>query len=448
MITNDGKEVISKYLLGQAPSYATHISIGCGADPLDLLDPEQSDASTKKRMNFEMNRVPIISKGFVEEDGITKIAFTAKLPTENRYEITEVGLWSSANNSLAKGFDSRTIFDFEENWEAHDSTIEPVILLSDLGSNGVVEDNGLKIFKINNEHALLEETERRNRKEGPRFLNNSIFVRGDSANIESIDFNISSASSDGTLVEYTSTSSSNTFVIGDNVTISGCADSNFDFVSAEVTSVTSNSFTITKPVAAGTTNGGIVWKTGTWTPEEDEEGFMSKHIHLKNISLNISKNNPSDIISFAFSVIDKTSIGSGTPEYVKILIEFLRNELNKDVGFAKAEIYIPSYALTNDRYKVISFPVSDLINTPDFSSDQITVAKIYCQVTTQGVGSLVGSDEHYVALDGIRIDNVSTVNPLYKMVGYSSTRTVDGYPIIKYRNSNNFVEFRFGIGVT
>jgi hypothetical protein len=175
---------------------------------------------------------------------------------------------------------------------------------------------------------------------------------------------------------------------------------------------------------------------------------MSKHIHLKNISLNISKNNPSDIISFAFSVIDKTSIGSGTPEYVKILIEFLRNELNKDVGFAKAEIYIPSYALTNDRYKVISFPVSDLINTPDFSSDQITVAKIYCQVTTQGVGSLVGSDEHYVALDGIRIDNVSTVNPLYKMVGYSSTRTVDGYPIIKYRNSNNFVEFRFGIGVT
>jgi hypothetical protein len=34
------------------------------------------------------------------------------------------------------------------------------------------------------------------------------------------------------------------------------------------------------------------------------------------------------------------------------------------------------------------------------------------------------------------------------MVGYSSTRTADGSPVIKFRNTNNFVEFRFAVGVT
>ena len=33
MITNKGRELISKFLLGQAPSYASFISFGCGAEP-------------------------------------------------------------------------------------------------------------------------------------------------------------------------------------------------------------------------------------------------------------------------------------------------------------------------------------------------------------------------------------------------------------------------------
>ena len=102
MITNNGKDLISKYLLGQAPAYATHISVGCGATPLDQNDTEPTDIPTKKRMDFEMTRVPVSSRGFVEENGVTKVALIAQLPTENRYEISEVGLWSAANNSLAR----------------------------------------------------------------------------------------------------------------------------------------------------------------------------------------------------------------------------------------------------------------------------------------------------------------------------------------------------------
>jgi hypothetical protein len=65
-----------------------------------------------------------------------------------------------------------------------------------------------------------------------------------------------------------------------------------------------------------------------------------------------------------------------------------------------------------------------------------------------GVGGVEGSNEHFISLDGLRVDNTSTENPLYKMVGYSATKTSTGYPIVKFDNANNYVEFRFGIGVS
>jgi hypothetical protein len=72
MITNTGKSIIAKYLLGQAPAYASYIAIGCGATPLDTAD-EIGDYSTKTNLDFEMFRVPISSRGFVNENGVDKL---------------------------------------------------------------------------------------------------------------------------------------------------------------------------------------------------------------------------------------------------------------------------------------------------------------------------------------------------------------------------------------
>ena len=33
MITNTGKEIIAKYLIGTAPAFASYLAIGCGAKP-------------------------------------------------------------------------------------------------------------------------------------------------------------------------------------------------------------------------------------------------------------------------------------------------------------------------------------------------------------------------------------------------------------------------------
>ena len=66
MITDKGKSIISKFMLGQTTSYASHIAIGCGATPL-LSGGTLGDYSTKTALDFEMFRVPIISRGYIFE---------------------------------------------------------------------------------------------------------------------------------------------------------------------------------------------------------------------------------------------------------------------------------------------------------------------------------------------------------------------------------------------
>ena len=448
MITNNGKEVLSKYLLGQAPAYATHIAIGCGAAPLSTsASLTYSDYASKETLDFEMLRVPISSRGFVEEGGITKIALTAELPTENRYEITEVGLWSSANNTLARGFDSRIIFDFQENWQAHAVTISSIPLKSSLGAGGNIIDGGDIVFRGNCGDPVLETTSRKERNEGPRFLNTSIFMRGDSSNIISSDYAITSASASGTTFTYTS--ASHGFSPGDKITVSGTSNALFNITDATVSSASANSFTVARVTSASAAStGGMAWKTGSWTPEEDDGGFTSTHIHLNAVNFNISQNSPTDELTLTFSLVDKDSIGNGTPEYVKVLLEFFRNEIDQETGYAKAEIHIDG-AEFSDRYKAITFPISELITSPDFTASQVRVVRMFCYVAVDdGSGGVEGSTDHYVALDGFRLDNISTENPLYKLVGYSPTQTSEGYPIVKFQNTNNYVEFRFGIGVS
>jgi hypothetical protein len=59
-----------------------------------------------------------------------------------------------------------------------------------------------------------------------------------------------------------------------------------------------------------------------------------------------------------------------------------------------------------------------------------------------------GEEKFYVLLDGMRLENVSSTNPLYSLVGANIISTPDGNPIIKPENSTSYVEYKFGLGVT
>lgn len=187
MITDKGKSIIGKYLLGQAPAYASYIGIGCGARPL-LTNDTLGDYSGKVNLDFEMLRVPISSRGFVNENGIDKIVFTAELPTEERYEITEVGIYSAQSNPSAGAYDSKAIFSFTstENWNYHTSSsataISSITTALDENNDNIISTN-LKVFQTNADNSIFYKTSRAARYERCRFLNNVIMMRGNDASL-------------------------------------------------------------------------------------------------------------------------------------------------------------------------------------------------------------------------------------------------------------------------
>lgn len=188
MITNTGKSIIAKYLLGQAPAYASYIAVGCGATPIATGDPT-GDYSTKTNLDFEMFRIPISSRGFVNENGLDKIVLTAELPTEERYEISEVGIYSAGSNPSAGAYDSKTVFAFTqtENWQHHTTEAAVAIDTFSAALDQPEYDNIIAVtdtvFQTSANNPIFFKSPRVERYERPRFLNNTILIQGDDADI-------------------------------------------------------------------------------------------------------------------------------------------------------------------------------------------------------------------------------------------------------------------------
>lgn len=551
MITNTGKDIIAKYMLGQASAYASHIAIGCGKKPLassESLEPYEGEFALKKNLDFEMFRIPIVSRGYVTEldvenpvtitgvsnpsgslivytatntfspgdivnisgtniadynisnavvfsstssqftvqgnasgvyssggtaiGRISKVALSAELPTEQRYEITEIGLYPSKSNPTASNKDSRMLYTFAEteNWEYHGSSsaigIGPTIStpLYAGASAGVINPNlGVApAFRATSDNAVFDSAVRISKNERCRFLNSAIYVPG---NMSDLTFDANSA---GNKMQY----------------------------------------------------------------RNDSFGSYGTHIHLAGTSLNLSQNSPQDEIRMAFSVINKDEAFDVVPSKVHILVQFTPEEGTVDAeNYANFQIFLsdtttvsttdlfPTYDLdgntmASNRYHIVSSKLNDLFKGSTFSWGAVSLIKIYASVfnsinvtnkqltsnvatlTTQkahgftagsvvtvagvdatfngtykvisaptattftytkvngnvtlqaATGTVEGpSSNYFVGLDALRLENVSSLNPLYGLTGYSVIRTTDSTPITKSSNSSSLVEFRFGLDV-
>ena len=71
------------------------------------------------------------------------------------------------------------------------------------------------------------------------------------------------------------------------------------------------------------------------------------------------------------------------------------------------------------------------------------VVKFYVSVIKYGVVS----DDYYVCLDALRLENVTSSNPVYGLSGYSVIKNLNSETIIKNANTTNHIEFRFGMDV-
>lgn len=442
MITNTGKEILAKYLIGQAPSYASYIAIGCGPKPLSALlfnvTHKQSDGtlakltipghtfsigqdiyfkdvdsrlnghhtilnidgdyifiaysgtaissqnlspngicyydfSNKNNLDFEMFRVPITSKGFVHDGSVSKLVFTAELPTNERYEISEVGVYSSGSNPLAGAYDSRTLFAFttDEHWEHHSSTssIALPIIYSPLDGNNSdnIIDQTHKVFQTNSDNRVFTDLNRVSRYERARFFNNIVMMRGDSSNL-----------------------------ILDN----------------------DNKLSV-------------------------QEG--SEHIHLTGINIDFNKNAPIDQIKLAFSVINKHYSSSYIPDDVRIMLQFSSSDVYGVGEWARFEVVATkeNYDFKNNRYVVATKELQELHKSSGFTWNNVDVVTIYSSVYYDGNPS----SDFYVGLDAIRFENIGSTSPVYGMTGYTIMKTPGAETIVKQSNTTNYIEFRFGMDV-
>jgi len=374
MITNTGKDILSKFLLGHTSSYASHIAVGSGAVPLGALDDPITNASIyeqKQNLDFEMFRVPITSRGYVKEDGLTYVVLTAELPTTERYGITEVGIYSAGSNPEAGVADSKLIKSFSslEGWEQHNQALASAIpniayALDSEGDDFI--DVTDKFFTVSSDNPTFLYPDRVERHEVPRFLDSSIVVRGDSSVINK--------NNDGNLI-----------------------------------------------------------------PDDT----VSSHIHLTGTSLNLDQNAPTDELRLAFSLINKDGDGTEIPGEVRVVIEFTSGE-GGDRQYAIMEAVINETVddidFDTNRYFVVSRQLQELRKSIGFSWDQVNTIKAYASVVD---GDSEISENFYVAFDGLRLENTTSIHPLYGLTGYSVIKTDDASPIIKSKNSSSFVEFRF-----
>lgn len=390
MITNTGKNILAKYLVGQAPAYASYIAVGCGPQPVDRDLGTFGDYSAKDSLDFEMFRSPIISRGYVNEGGVDKIVLTAEMPTEERYEITEIGIFSAGANPSASNTDSRLLFGFTqtENWEYHSATLAQsiptiyspldgdnndniIIGEYDLNNDGIPED--YPVFQTNADNRIFTLEDRVLRNERCRFLNNIVMMRGDTSDIS--------------------------VGIGGRLSVDS-----------------------------------------------------GNHIHLNGITTSsFDRQAPTDEIRIAFSLVNKDGNSFQTPDSVRIFLELASGEgaSVEDYESASFEAVLENgtgpgqYDFATNRFFVVTKQLQELFKSANFSWTAMNLAKLYVSVIDDGTPS----DEYYVALDAVRIENVTTKNPLYGMTGYSVVKSVDALPLIKVANTTNYIEFRFAVGI-
>ena len=512
MITNSGKEIIAKYLMGTAPAYASYIALGCGPKPRQNINTVSSVSSVgsvftaasvsaiwvgakvtiisgtgtlstsqdtlitaitnnttftvspaptvalsgatvsvqppsnKNVLDFEMFRVPIASRGYINDDGVNKIILTAELPTEERYEISEVGIFSAGSNPTAGAYDSKTISAFAdtENWQFVDLTTiaSPTLITTSIidGSNNITSVSNAIQTNANNA-AFLNAT-RAERYERCRYLNNVLMLRGNTSHISIVD--------------------------GDPVIE-------------------------TNP----------------------------KFLQLTGQSVDFSRNSTSDLLKIAFSIVNVNGDASPIPDNVRVVVEFSNSDGTQYARLV-ADAANSTYNFATNRYMSIEKRLDELVyfsSNPvnPFSWNNVSVVKVYTSalrtlsisdkeasstyvtlttadthnlsagdlVVIDGIdsrcngtfsvydtptpttfryasaGSTVSSvpvnpeveveaalSTFFIALDAVRLDNVATINPLYGLTGYSIIQNTDAETVIKSPNTNNYVEFRFILDVT
>ena len=323
-----------------------------------------------------------------------KIVVTAELPVNNRYEITELGLYSMGFDPTITGSASKTITNFtqDENWKyvTNTATYTDIPYYSSItdSTNSITVTNfysTAKVFQTNSNNPFFNYVAtdsagftRITRQERPRFLEDTIIVGG-----------------------------------------------NLSEFSANLTPTTS--------------------------------APISEYITLSNLNLDLSKNSSNDEIRIAYSLINAIQTPTTTPKSINIMLQFITADGNDSAKYHFRDTDTTSLisgttgAYVNNRYRTKALALNAATytsSTTNFDWKNVTSLRIYASVENAADYTGTALTDYAIALDAIRFENKSSNNSKYALVGYNIVRTTSGIPLIKEANTNNLVEFRFILGVT
>lgn len=458
MITNTGKQIIGRYLVGLTDTYASHLALGCGPKPLSTSDAF-GDYSSKTSLDFEMIRVPITSRNIVTESGVTKVIFTAELPTVERYGITEIGVYPSVVNPIPTGSDSKTLslFSSAESWKYHTSGATPTItdvpqqtgVITDTNNNITIADDA---FFTTSENALFENTNnpaRINKYEQPRYLSSVLLMRGDTSSltVSGNDLSVSSGNHIHLQVE--------DFALSQNssedeirLAFSVINKDGVDGSNVPSTDVPSN---VKVLIQFSDTDGA--------SPE-----YASFVVNLNN-GTNINTQTPTGTTNITMTTAINHNISVGQKVVISGVVPSAYNgtwtaqtgttgsTLVVDIGTNPGAITTggrvtsdTQHNFTNNRYVVVSKTMGSLYKSSvNFSWSNVRYIKIFVDVEDT-VGSALASD-FYIALDALRLENLSSFNNKYGLVAYTVISSSDSLPIVKLNNTKNFIEFKYVVDV-
>lgn len=461
MITSTGKNILSKYLIGQTSSYASHIAIGCGATPISELGTF-GNYSDKTSLDLEVARVPIISRGYELVDGVENIVFTGQLPTVGQYDITEIGVYSSSKNPSATGVDSRGIlfFDSSESWEIHDYLSSGAVpLVTD-----PLDSDSFYISSINLLVNKLEISVSVPMGYTSRLLkvNSRVNIFGSS----NTSYNVSGFVVDNQV--FLSGGSTATFYISPigsmpTGTYNGDANINIQFgdgifrgqqSTKAIFISNNNSFFFPNGVRKDEkprVGSNSLMVRGDSTISDLPSATLPWHLHLNNFKIDLDQNLPTDELKLGFSITDTSSDGI-MPSMISnatFTIEFSGGS-ESDINRPMAILSGSPQSLEPGHY-VVSSQLQELTVTSNFSWQAVNRVRIAANIEgLTPVGSTEGSGPvtpGYIIFDYLRLENSSTLNPLYGLTGYSVIKNISGNPISKLPNTTSLVEFRFALNI-
>lgn len=448
MITSKGNQIIAKYMLGQAPEYAAYLAVGVGAQPLFIGDAQSTDTA-KKSLDFEAFRVPVLSRGIVNDTinidatyfdvyggsfGNINTAVNHGLMAGEQFTMSFTDPSMAEYNGLtftamgvSDGYISFSHLDYsitDVTWNAADP---------DLGTVVYVRDR--LVFK-----AQLPPDQRYEMTEVAIFpaANNQLALGYDSRSIAGFLTTEGWNYYDGSSAEISFTTTSLADDLGD---VSASAIDRALFVNSnnQLFSYTERFERYETPrylnrclLVSGDLS---YWDPGTMVT------VPTSYVTTSDIPINLSKNSPNDNIKLAVSVISPSLSGT-LPDETRIRLEF-GDTVGGGIAYINYIIY--SGDISFSRYQVITRALTDFVIEGNFSWARVNKVSVYAQTVDTGNNW----DGSYVVLDGIRLDNENTLNPLYGMVAHSVLKNqyYDGQPIEKVENSQGYMEYRMGVSV-